>query len=102
MKKCNVLLKKVAKAQLNQRQEMFISEYLIDFNATRAVIAAGYSSKTASVKGARLLTNANVKAPIKKRQSELIASHNIIKEKIISELALLGFSSFADIFNTEC
>lgn len=92
----------MAKAQLNQRQEMFISEYLIDFNATRAAIAAGYSSKTASVKGARLLTNANVKAAIKKRQSKLSASHNIIKEKIISELALLGFSSFADIFNTKC
>ena len=86
---------------MNKRQETFISEYLIDFNATRAAIAAGYSSKTAAVQGARLLTNANVKAEIEKRQSELSASLNITKEKIVSELALLGFSSLADIFDIE-
>lgn len=86
---------------MNKRQERFISEYLIDFNATRAAIAAGYSSKTAAVQGARLLINANVKAEIEKRQSELSASLNITKEKIVSELALLGFSSLADIFDIE-
>ena len=89
----------MVKAQLNKRQDRFISEYLLDFNATRAAIAAGYSSKTASVQGARLLTNANVKAEIEKRQSELSVSLNITKEKIVSELALLGFSSLADIFD---
>lgn len=91
----------MVKAQLNKRQDRFISEYLIDFNATRAAIAAGYSSKTAAVQGARLLTNANVKAEIEKQQSELSTNLNITKEKIVSELALLGFSSLADIFDIE-
>ena len=39
-------------------------EYLIDLNATQAAIRAGYSEDTAKQQGARLLTNADVKAAI--------------------------------------
>ncbi|WP_193065956.1 terminase small subunit, partial [Hafnia alvei] len=33
---------------LNDKQEMFCREYLIDLNATQAAIRAGYSEKTAN------------------------------------------------------
>lgn len=42
---------------MNRRQEMFCREYVIDFNASRAARAAGYSRDTADVQGSRLLTN---------------------------------------------
>ena len=38
-------------SKLTTKQELFCKEYLIDFNATRAAIAAGYSEKTASEMG---------------------------------------------------
>ena len=49
---------------MNARQKRFCDEYLIDCNATQAVIRAGYSPKTAKVTGAKMLTNANLKAYI--------------------------------------
>ena len=49
---------------MNARQKRFCDEYLIDCNATQAAIRAGYSPKTAKVTGAKMLTNANLKAYI--------------------------------------
>ena len=49
---------------MNARQKKFCDEYLIDCNATQAAIRAGYSPKTAKVTGAKMLTNANLKAYI--------------------------------------
>ena len=49
---------------MNARQKRFCDEYLIDCNATQAAIQAGYSPKTAKVTGAKMLTNANLKAYI--------------------------------------
>ncbi len=52
------------KRNLTSRQELFVSEYLLDLNATKAAIRAGYSSKTAHSCGPRLLDNAAVAAAI--------------------------------------
>lgn len=49
---------------MNAKQRKFADEYLIDCNATQAAIRAGYSPKTAKVTGAKMLTNANLKAYI--------------------------------------
>lgn len=49
---------------MNARQKRFCDEYLIDCNATQAAIRAGYAAKTAKVTGAKLLTNANLRAYI--------------------------------------
>ena len=60
------------------KQQIFIQEYLIDFNATRAAKSAGYSEKTAYSQGQRLLKNFEVQNKIKSlmegRISELIAT----------------------------
>jgi phage terminase small subunit len=53
------------KRNLTSRQELFVSEYLLDLNATKAAIRAGYSSKTAHSCGPRLLDNAAVSIAIK-------------------------------------
>lgn len=63
---------------MTDKQELFIREYLIDFNATRAAKKAGYSEKTAYSQGQRLLKNVEVKNKItslkKERISDLIAT----------------------------
>jgi len=41
--------------ELTPKQELFVIEYAKDFNATQAAIRAGYSPKTASEQGSRLL-----------------------------------------------
>lgn len=81
---------------MNAKQQRFIDEYLIDFNATRAALVAGYSNKTARAQGARLLTNANVKAEIDKRKAETVEALQITREQVVQELASLGFANLTD------
>ena len=63
---------------LNERHQRFADEYLIDLNATRAAIRAGYSEKTAAAQASRLLKDVNISAYIRQRmgnqQEETIAS----------------------------
>lgn len=51
---------------LTAKQERFVAEYLVDGNATRAAIAAGYSERTGARIGSELLTKPDVRAAIAK------------------------------------
>ena len=51
---------KKAKKQLTQRQIRFVQDFVKSNNVTQAAIRSGYSKKTASVQGSRLLTNVKV------------------------------------------
>ncbi len=62
---------------MNDKQRRFVDEYMIDQNATRAAIAAGYSPKTARAQGCRLLTNADIAPEIRARQGKLSRELNI-------------------------
>lgn len=57
---------------LNDKQEMFCREYLVDLNATQAAIRAGYSAKTANRIAGQLLS----KLDIQNRISELKEKRN--------------------------
>ena len=57
---------------LNERQEAFCREYIIDMNATQAAIRAGYSVKTAGSSGQRMLKSVEIQARI----SEVMESRN--------------------------
>jgi len=81
---------------LTPKQERFVAEYLIDLNATQAAIRAGYSEKTATEQGSRLLTNVKVQEAIAKGQNKTAAKLEITKERIVEELAKIGFSNMLD------
>ena len=55
---------------LTKKQRLFVKEYLVDSNATRAAIAAGYSKAAASAIGSRLLRNAKVRQKIEEQTSK--------------------------------
>ena len=55
---------------LNEKQQRFADEYLIDLNATQAAIRAGYNQKTAAAQASRLLKNVNVSAYIKEQMAQ--------------------------------
>lgn len=86
----------MAKGKLNPKQERFVAEYLLDLNATQASIRAGYSAKTAHVQGPRLLGNVAVASEIAKRQVKLADKYEVSAERVIRELALIGFANMLD------
>jgi phage terminase small subunit len=55
---------------LTPKQQRFIEEYLLDLNATRAAIRAGYSAKTAYSAGQRLLKHVDVARGIAEAQQK--------------------------------
>lgn len=83
-------------AKLTPKQQRFIEEYLIDLNATRAAIAAGYSEKTANQQGPRLLVNVGIAAAIAEAQEERSERTEITQDMVLRELAVLGFSDMGD------
>lgn len=80
--------------KLTAKQKIFVDEYLVDLNATRAYKAAYKSCKkeeTAAVNGNRLLRNAKVKEYIDKRMKDREKRTEITQDKVLQELASIAF-----------
>lgn len=79
------------------KQQRFIDEYLIDFNATQAAIRAGYSQDTAKQQGSRLLTNVDVRAAIdtaiRERSSRALLSQDAVLCGLLEEARHTGDGS---------
>lgn len=79
-------------AKLTPKQKIFCKEYLIDFNATRAAKAAGYSEKTARKIGSENLTKPDIQEQIQKEVKAREYRTEISADRVLQEYALLGFS----------
>jgi phage terminase small subunit len=55
---------------LTKKQELFVSEYLKCFNATKAGKAAGYKGTSARQHGSKLLTNPDIASRVQERLRE--------------------------------
>lgn len=86
---------------LTPKQEMFVKEYLCDLNATQAAIRAGYSEKTAQVIGAENLTKPIIADAIQKAMDERAGKLDITAEKVLAELAKLGFGNIQNLYTQE-
>lgn len=89
-------------AKLKPRKELFVKEYLADRerNATRAAIAAGYSKKTAYSIGSRLLKTVDVSKRIEELTAKRAEKLEITADRVLREIALLGFSNMQDYIRT--
>ncbi|HDZ37156.1 MAG TPA: terminase small subunit [Marinobacter sp.] len=88
----------IKKWQATPKQKRFIEEYPIDFNGTQAAIRAKFSKKTAAQQATRLLKNVHIQAAIQKRVGKLTTKVDITVERIVSELAKVGFSNLGEYF----
>lgn len=84
---------------VKQRRTRFIKEYLIDQNAKRAAIAAGYSPKTAEVQGSRLLSDAKLQAEIDAANAKVNAKLDLTVERVKTEISRLAFYDPAAFWN---
>jgi len=86
---------------LTQKQKRFVEEYLIDLNATKAAIRAGYSPRAAKVTASKLLTNANLQAAIDKAMAERSRRTGINQDRVIQELAKIAFLNPVDVIDMD-
>lgn len=71
---------------LNPKQQRFVEEYLVDFNATQAAIRAGYSRRNADVTGPRLLGNVGVAAAVADGRKKLAEKTGISAAYVLESL----------------
>lgn len=83
------------------KQKRFVEEYLIDLNATQAAIRAGYSPDTAEQIGYQLLQKTSVSNEVSKAMAERSKRTGINQDRVIQELAKIGFAKITDVVDPE-
>lgn len=77
---------------LTGRRRRFVAEYLIDLNGSAAAKRAGYSAKTARTIANELLTIPDIQAAITAEQQARASRTQINADRVLLELAAIGFS----------
>lgn len=76
----------MGKKGLSPKRQRFADEYLIDLNATAAAIRAGYSAKTATSQGERLLRFVDVAAYVEAKLEKRAAKVGLNQEYVVNNL----------------
>lgn len=83
-------------AKTADKRAVFIREYLVDRNGTRAAIAAGYAPRSASVTSCHLLRNAKVRAEVSELTERRLERLEVTADAVLQELAKIAFANMTD------
>lgn len=86
---------------LSVKHMAFVDAYMIDRNATKAAIAAGYSVKRAAATGCELLTNRKISEEIVRRVEEYSRTAGITVVALLEEAKKIAFSRVTRVFSPE-
>lgn len=84
---------------LNDKQTAFCQEYIIDFNATKSAIRAGYSKKTAGAMAGRLLGLVKIQEKIKEMSKQREQRTNVTADRVVQQLAKIAFMDIKDVID---
>ena len=82
--------------RLRPKQQRFVEEYPIDFNATQSAIRAGYSKRAAKSIGAENLTKPHIVAALALQLAARIERTQITQDMVLKEFARIGFADIGD------
>lgn len=85
--------------KLTKKQELFVSEYLIDLNATQAAIRAGYSERSAKEVGCENLTKPNIQDAIQEAQNKRLEKNEVNADYVLKRLIEIDEMDVADILD---
>jgi phage terminase small subunit len=106
-KKGKVAIKKRSKAGNTQedaehRRKLFVEAYLTNGgNASQAAVAAGFSGKTASAAGSRLLKHVEVLTMLQQRRKVVIEKMELTTERTLREIARLAYVDPRKFFHAD-
>jgi phage terminase small subunit len=84
--------------QITDKQALFVEYYIgkSNLNATDAATRAGYSKTSAASQGHQLLKNPRVQKYLRTRMANRVARLEVDQNRVIQELAVIGFSRLND------
>lgn len=80
--------------KLTAKQARFVSEYLIDLNASQAALRAGYKN---GEKGRQLVPKSNVAEAIREAMAEREKRTQITQDRVVNEIAKIAFGDMRDV-----
>lgn len=86
---------------LNEKQEEFCQQFIIDLNCTQAAIRAGYSQKTAHSIGSELLNKLEIQNRITSLKSLRSERTYISQDKVLKEFAKIAFADIRDYYKED-
>lgn len=84
---------------MTPKQERFVSEYLIDLNATQAAVRAGYSARTANAQGGRLLMDVSVRSAIEQAKAARAKRTEIDADWVLKRLHSDATADLSDLYD---
>jgi phage terminase small subunit len=91
----------VPKPALTAKREVFIREYLVDFNGARAARAAGYSVRKADERARELLRMPVVRERIDAARKELDERLIMRREEVLRRLTSIGRSDLRKLYRDD-
>lgn len=82
---------------LTPKQQAFVNEYIVDFNATQAAIRAGYSAKTASAAAARMLANVKIQTAVSEAMQKRTERTQVTADLVVHRLALVMMADHREL-----
>ena len=86
---------------LTDKEKMFCAEYIIDLDATKAAIRAGYNEESATTSAYHIKQRPEVEAYITQLQGEKALRLRITADQVLLELAKIGFAEIEDFVNND-
>jgi len=87
--------------KLSAKQQLFVTEYLVDLNATQAAIRAGYSAKWAGFNADKQLKNTKIQEAIAEALAKRSERTEIKADAVLKEIARIGFFDPRKLFNAD-
>jgi len=81
-----------APEKLPPREQLFVASFIATGNSAEAARQAGYSAKTAKEKGCELVKRPRVAAAIAAAKKRIVKKFKVTAERIVEEMAAVGFS----------
>ena len=86
---------------LTLKQQRFVDEYLLDLNASRAAIRAGYSHRSAGSIGEQNLKKPEIKAALEHSLAERRKRTLVSQVEILDQLAGIAFADPRKLFRAD-
>lgn len=84
---------------MNEKQRLFVQEYLVDLNATQAAKRAGYSEKTAGSTGWELLQKPEIAQAVQEAFRDRVDRTQVTQDRVIAEYAAIAFADVRDLMS---
>ena len=95
----------MSKKLTNTKHQMFVDEYIIDFNAKEAAIRAGYSPKTAAQQGSRLLQDERIAEAIDEAIAKRTKRMHITQDHVLGmwwQIANADYNELSSVRRVAC